>query len=874
MKASQPTPPKWAERFLCWYCRSTILEDLQGDLHEYFERNVKTKGVKRAQLIYILDVIKFFRIYTVRKPEFINLLIHWIMLGSYIKTSGRSIVRNKLFSGINIIGLAISMSVGLLVIALISDFHSYDNFHENKDRIYRVTTAHQHSSNPPMNLATSSVLAGKRIKESVTGVEKVTLMRRGFGGDAKVDETVIPLSGIWADDAFFSIFTFPLLQGNPAAALKDPYSIVLTETSARKLFGSQNALGQSVKFDSVNYIVTGVMKDIPKLSHMYFDLLVSFATVDLMKPDMDGGYMSWNNVYSNYTYILLPPDGDVNTVQASIDKISNAENKALEDQRIKLNLQPLGEIPLKAKFGNPIGPSMNGIALWVLGGLALVIIMSACFNYTNLSIARSLRRSREVGIRKVMGARKLHVLGQFVVEAVLIALLALLVSFGIFIILRSEFLSMEPKLQQMLSLELSPERVLQFVLLAVTVGLLAGIAPALFFARVNIIKVLKDVSSLQVFRHVNMRKTLIVVQYTFSLIFITTTIIGYNQYKGFISYDLGFSTENIVNIKLSGGVKGDLLVKELKELPEVTGISRSLMVTSLGSIHGMQVKYKNDSSSVWLNLIDENYLSLHQHKFLAGRNIHAIAEGAEESEVIVNEQLLKRFDIAKRDPAKALGEELMVDGKRLTIVGVVKDFNYGTLENTIEPLIMRYASIQNYGHINLRVQTEDWPATFVKLDAIWQKLDKVHPLEAKFYSDQIQEAYNQFSVMVKVFGFLAFLAVCIASMGLLGMVVFATETRLKEVSIRKVLGASEATLVYMLSKGFVMLLVVAACIALPATYFFFDKVVLVEFMYHAPIHISELVLGFFIVMLVALFMIGSQTLRAARANPADVLKSE
>ncbi len=874
MKPSQPTPPKWAERLLCWYCRPAILEDLQGDLHEYFERNVKDKGVKRARLIYILDVIKFFRIYTVRKPEFINLLIHWIMLGSYIKTSGRSIVRNKLFSGINIIGLAISMSVGLLVIALVSDFNSFDDFHEKKNQIYRVNTALQQNENPPFNLATSSVLAGKRIKESVTGIEKVTLMRRGFGGDAKVGESVIPLSGIWADETFFSIFTFPLAEGNAATALKDPYSLVLTETSARKLFGSGSALGQSVKFDTTNYIVTAVMKDIPKLSHMYFDVLVSFATVELAKPDFDGGFMSWNNVYSNYTYILLPEHVDVQTVQASIDKISNAENKALEDQRIKLNLQPLEEIPLTAKLGNPIGPSINGIALWILGGLAAVIIMSACFNYTNLSVARSLRRSREVGIRKVMGARKLHVLGQFVVEAVIIALLALLLSFVVFMLLRSEFLSMEPKLQEMLSLELSPRLILQFILLAITVGLLAGVPPAFFFARVNIIKVLKDISSLQVFRHVNMRKALVVIQYTFSLIFITTTIIGYNQYKGLISYDLGFSTENIVNIKLAGDVKGDLLVKELKELPEVTAISRSLMVTSLGNIHGMEVKYKNDSSGVWLNLIDENYLPLHQHKFLAGRNIHAIAEGAEESEVVVNEQFLKRFNIAKRDPVKALGEEIIADRKRLTIVGVVKDFNYGTLENTIEPLIMRYASIQHYGNINLRVQTEDWPATFEKLNAIWQKFDKVHPMEARFYSDQIQEAYSQFAVMVKVFGFLAFLAVCIASMGLLGMVVFTTETRLKEVSIRKVLGASEAGLVYLLSRGFLVLLVIAAGIALPATYFFFDKVVLVKFMYHNPMHMSELVLGFFIVMLLALVMIGSQTLRAARSNPAEVLKNE
>jgi putative ABC transport system permease protein len=228
-------PPRWAVRLLTWYCKPSLLEDLQGDLNEYFDRNLKAKGPARARLIYILDVLKFFRSYTVRKPEFFNLLIHWIMIGSYIKTSSRSIVRNKLFSAINIIGLAVSMSVGLLMIAFVTDLLSYDDFHEKKDRIYRVITLDQHQENPPGTLASSSVKAGKSIQESVTGVEQVTLLRRNFGGDATVGESVIPISGLWADASFFKIFDFPMLQGNPSTALKEPYSLVLTESTARKL---------------------------------------------------------------------------------------------------------------------------------------------------------------------------------------------------------------------------------------------------------------------------------------------------------------------------------------------------------------------------------------------------------------------------------------------------------------------------------------------------------------------------------------------------------------------------------------------------------------------------------------------------------------
>src|SRR5258706_4204164 len=428
MKEQRAYPPKWAQRFLVWYCKPELLEDLQGDLNEYFDRNVKSKGPLKARLTYIVDVFKFFRCYTVRKPKFIDLFIQWIMIRSYIKTSGRTIVRNKLFSTINIIGLSVSMSVGLLMIAFISDLLSYDDFHEKKNRIYRIVTTDQRQDRQLMTLASTSVKAGKRIQETLSGVEELTLLRNGFGGDAAVGETILPIRGLWADASFFNVFTFPLVQGNPANALKEPYSIVLTETSARKLFGNLDALGRSVKFDTVDYVVRGVMRDIPKLSHMGFEALVSFSTVELQKPEGDGPFLSWESIYSNYVYIVLPENGDPETVQTDLDNLSVTENAGIENRKIMLSLQPLKTIVLGKHYANPIGPALPVISAWVLGGLAFVVILSACFNYTNLSIARSLRRSREVGIRKVIGALKSHVMGQFIAESVIISLLALVFS--------------------------------------------------------------------------------------------------------------------------------------------------------------------------------------------------------------------------------------------------------------------------------------------------------------------------------------------------------------------------------------------------------------------------------------------------------------
>jgi ABC-type antimicrobial peptide transport system permease subunit len=509
-----------------------------------------------------------------------------------------------------------------------------------------------------------------------------------------------------------------------------------------------------------------------------------------------------------------------------------------------------------------------------MAGLALIIILSACFNYTNLSIARSLRRSREVGIRKVMGAVRAQVIGQFIAESVIISLLSLCIAFLIFLLLRVQFLSFHEQLERTFSLSLSPRLVFYFILLAIVVGVIAGLLPALFYAKVNAVQVLKNSSSLKVFRHLPLRKVLVVIQYTFSLIFITATVIGYHQYKSFLRFDLGFSTGHILNIKLQGN-KDDVFAKQLGELPLVKGISRSLIVSSLGSIYGSSMKYTDptDSAQVDLNYIDENYLPLHQYTFFAGRNFTPKQKDAPETETVVNEQLIRRFNIGHQIPEKAIGEVITIEGKKLTIVGVLKDFHYGTLESTIDPTAFRY-STKPGGYLNVKMGDGNLPATIAVIQGLWKKMDNVHPIDAKFYDDQIEEAYSQFSVMLKVIGFFALLAICISSLGLFGMVIYTMEKRVKEVSIRKILGASEGMLMYLLSKSFLFLLLISALISLPLTWLFFEKVILTKFAYHQPIQAGDLFAGLLLVAIIALGMIGVQTLKIVRANPARVLKNE
>src|SRR5688500_7391632 len=374
------------------------------------------------------------------------------MINSYIKTASRSILRHKLFSVINIAGLAVSMSVGLLMIVFITELLSYDSFHSKKDRIFRVISKDHNA----VELASASVRAGREIRQGISGVDDVTIIRREFGGDVMVGENTLPLSGLWADQSFLKIFDFTMLHGDGATALKEPYSIVLTETVARRLFRDENALGKSVRLDTAHYLVTGVMKDVPKLSHLRFESLASFSTLETMNSKADGEFKEWSSVYMSHVYVLTKENTKMESLLQNLSKLSERENAKLTTRKVSLSLQPLTQIAVGKTLSNQLGPQLPNLAIWILIGLAVVVILSACFNYTNLSIARSLRRSREVGIRKVIGALKSNIRGQFISEAVIISFLALVFSFIIFLFLRKQFLSLDPFIENLVSLELSP----------------------------------------------------------------------------------------------------------------------------------------------------------------------------------------------------------------------------------------------------------------------------------------------------------------------------------------------------------------------------------------------------------------------------------
>ena len=867
------SPPKIAIWLLRWYCRPRLLEDLEGDLNEYFERNVNSKGAFRAKLIYFLDVIKFCRSYMLKKPQQIEILSHFRLYKNYYKTSLRTIQHNKLFSAINIVGLSISMCVGLLLIAFYLEMASFDNFHENAERIFRVNSVLHESDGRPYNYASTSVLTNSKVKENVRGIEHVVNVHKGFNKDITYGDKTIPLRGFWADKDFFSVFSFEVIGGNPATALENPNSIVLTESSAIRIFNTTEVVGKVIRADTADFMITAIVKDIPMNSHVSFDMLGSFITLDTYMSTHSPEWLRWDNMWDHYVYVMLSEQRDLDDIQNELDRISSTENKSIRHRIINLYPEPLREIALTRNMSNSIGPTVDRSTFTTLGILAVIVILSACFNYTNLSLARALRRVREIGIRKSIGASRDQVFHQFICESVILSGFALVLAFFFFLFIRKEFISMDIRYQEMLTLEPTVKMVLWFLSLAVATGLFAGFIPAAFFSKLSPAIVLKDTSGLRLLKHINLRKVLIVFQYTLSIFFIVVVSIGFRQYRYSLTFDLGFNTDNILTIDLQRNSVPQV-IKELSEIPEVKEIASAGFVSSVGNRQSASLKYRDPKDSIWLsyNFIDESYIPLHKHRLLAGSNFSS--KGSTElakSQIIVNEHTLIWMNI--KDPQDAIGEEVTLEGIKYTIIGVIEDFHYERINYPIESFGFRYDP-SKFEVLNVRVESADILATMNKIESAWKKVDPIHPVQAKFYQERIENAYAKLSWIVRIVAFIAFLAISIASLGMLGMVVFVTETRTKEISVRKVLGASFSNLITLMSKSFIWLLVVSTAIAIPAGYYIMDKVIFGKLVYRAPISIVDAGLGAFVVIVIALLMIVWQTSNVARTNPASVLKNE
>ncbi len=872
MKDADNLVPIYFKKFFHWICHDDYIEELEGDLLENFIKNKENQGLKYARKQYRKEILFMIRPSVIKSfnlspSSYLNMAI----LGSHLKVATRNIRRHKIFSLLNISGLAIGMTVSLLIIALLSDLLKFDHFHSKKESIYRVITDANYDYNREDQLATSPQPLYKILTEDIPGIDQVTQIRRFFSADATANNKIIPLKGHLVDEKFLDIFSFPLLAGNPKTVLSDPYSLVITEKAAHKLFSNENPIGQIVKMGSFgNFKINGVLKDIPKNSHLQFEVLGSFSTLAALEKNelVSASLDKWGDIYSNYNYLLLNEYGDVSAVESTLNKLTTQHYAQLNSLSATFSLQSLLSIVPGPELSNKIGPTMTFIPLIILSVIAFLILISACFNYTNLSIARALKRSKEVGLRKVIGARKYQITLQFLIESVVISLISLGIAILLFQMIRPGFYRIIPRADQF-NLNLDPRVIVSFIIFAIFSGILAGVIPSLFLSRIKPVLVLKNMVSEKVNKRFTLRRVLITFQFTISIIFIVGASIVYKQYKFALNKDFGFDQENILNIELFD-TDYQLLKNEISKIPEVRNISFCSNIAGLGSTNSAWLKINDGADSLRSFFIatDHSYLKNHGMSLIAGEDFQPILNGQLQHAIIVNQAFLSKV---QWDAVHALDEIVSLNDELYRITGVVKEFNYTHLEEPIGPFFF-IPDAQYFNTANLKIASTDIAGTMSQLEDVWVNLQPNNSFTAAFLQEQLDNSYDFLKNAMTLFSFLAFLAISIACLGMLGMAMFSAETRAKEVSIRKIFGASIWQIFFSLSRRFYILLAIASFIAIPIVYLLFDQVILANFAFRVNIGPVELLSGLVIVLFLGLASIGSQTWRVAKVNPADTLR--
>jgi putative ABC transport system permease protein len=803
------------------------------------------------------------------------------MLKSILTTALRNIFRNRAFSLINIIGLSVSMSLALLVILLIREQYTYDNFHVDAERIYRVNTRALRVGGGTEDYASTPAPLARVIREDYSFADEVIRLNRRFGGDVVYGNVNVPLSGILVDPSFLTVFNFPLEKGNPATALKEPNSLILTPQAAERIFGKREAVGQTLTFGGYGeFVVTGVLKPFPSKTHFEFEVLGSSNAIPSFEKQgiMSASTDNWNDYYANYVYFKLKPGKDIAEVNRALQEIPKKHYAGLKletrDTGYEFFLTALSDLTPGPMMSNQMGTGMPDMLIVFLSVLVGLVMIMACFNYTNLMIAKSLTRAKEIGVRKVVGAQRFQVFLQFVGEAIVFSVICLAISYLMLQGLKPAF--MQLNMAREFAAELNEDYTLYglFLLFAVGIGVVAGLLPAGYLSAFKPAKVLKDTGNLKVYSRLTFRKILIVTQFSLSMVFIIVVLVIYQQVNFMVTTDYGINDKNIVNVRLQG-MEHQKLANEIKALPGVVSVGGVSHRLGTWADRSSDYKLKLDDEAFTMRdfIVDENYISNLNMVFLAGRNFDPAEQGVQEKHVILNEQALKNFNFA--DPVSAVGQAIYVnDSTMLQVIGVVKDFHFRPLSYQIGPIALRYNPRQ-LQFLSARIVPAQKEVVVASIESIWKKLDPVHPLEWKMMEDEIDEAYTQagFMDVLNIVGYISFVAVSLACLGILGMAMYSTKTRMKEIGVRKVMGASSQQITILLSKSFLILMVIAAIIGTPLGYFFGSQF-LDTYAYKIDITPLLILSGIFIVGFLGILTIASQTWKAASSNPVTSLRYE
>jgi putative ABC transport system permease protein len=803
------------------------------------------------------------------------------MLKNILVTSLRNFYRNRIFSLINLIGLSVSMSLAMLILMIIKEQFAFDNFHNDSDRIYRVNTSVLHPEWGNIDGASTPLAVGQVLQDEYSFSENIVRVNREFGGDATFNNVNVSLRGLLVDPSFLNVFNFPFQKGDPATALRAPNSLVLTKQTAEKIFGKTEPIGQIISMKGFGeFTITGVLQEFPSKTHFEFEMLCSMSSLPAFEKSksLSPTLENWSAYYNSYVYLKMKKGRSTTEVEQALAQIATKHGKNLKsegrDISYTFSLQPLNEITPGPELSGQMGRGMPAVMLVFLGVLAGVVLLMSVFNFTNLTIAKSLSRAREIGVRKIVGAKRQEVFMQFVGEAILFSLIALVFSYALLQFLKTGFLQLS--LNDHFSMSFTEDISLYFifVLFAIGVGILAGVLPASYLSAFKPLRVLKDVQNLKVYSRLTFRKILMVTQFTLSVIFVIAALVIYRQVNFMLTADYGIEQENNLSVDLRG-VPFERIANEIRNVPgviSVGGVSHKLGTFDDGSTD--YKKSKKDNAFVMRHfMVDDNYIDNLSLTFLAGDNFNALKQGRRETEIIINETALA--ELGFQFPGDAIGQTIYADDTlMLQIIGVVKDFHFRPMNNRIGPMAMRY-DISKIQYLNAKINPTQKESVIASINAVWKKYDPIHPLEYKMMDEEIDDAYQEGGMkdMVVMVGYTTFLIISLACLGMLGMAMYASQIRVKEVGIRKVMGASVTDVTLLLSKSFMILIGIAIVIGAPIS-FILGELFLQDFAY--KVEITPVLLGSSIAIIVGLGLltVWSQTIIVALSNPVKWLRHE
>jgi putative ABC transport system permease protein len=897
-KNSNITSPQWANRFLCWFLNPDYQEDIQGDLEEEYQKKVLTSKRWQANLFFIWQVVRLFRPAMMRKVKMQHSIQkEMTMIRNYLKIGMRQLWKYKSTSLIHILGLSVGLSAFILIALFVTDELKYDRHFTDADRIYRVTVKNfTQDGNISRHWAFASSGHAKRLEQDYASIEHAIRFFPWAFPNLRFQDNYLPQEQVvFTDDEVFKVFDFEFIQGNRDEALKDMFSLVLTRSSAEKVFGmdweNKDILGSTVQLSrgeqTAPFKVTAVLENMPEHQHFHFEYLAPIRFVAMIM-----GEDQMNNVGGNYnwmTYLKVSPGTDQSSLSSTINQefwdkyMGKMNNGANASDYYSFQFQRLLDIHLHSNLEGEIESNGSFQQLVIFGMVGILLLLVAIVNYMNLATSNYTRRLKEIGVRKTLGAFRSTLTRQFLFESLIITTMTLPLALG-FVWLVLPMLNQFTEKSMELNLLNNPEMVMGIVLLLILVGIAAGSYPSLFLSRVKTVAALKG-NQVTGNSRLNFRSTLVTFQYavTIGLIF---SLIVIERQMGFIrDTDPGYDRQSLLEIPLTAEMDQWRIFKnELLNHPNISSATYASRIPTgrLADSYGAAF-YQGDSLAPttfrlpFIN-VDEDFLETFNIRLIAGQDFNADQDMEQDS---------TGYYLINRTAAEALGfqnpEEIV--GKPLAygrwngqnewymgrIMGVTEDFHFESLHSEIVPMVMMKRLVPR--RLVAKIGNGDLPATLKYIEKTWNSMDVVNSLNYRFVDDLFEAQYQQekrLSTMIQVF---TVIAIFIAGLGLLGMVSFTIENRKKEIGIRKIMGASTSTLLLLINRRFLWLMGIGFITVMPVAYWLMNDW-LENFVYHHNIHLGIVIAPLISAALITFLVTSWLTFSAARMNPSDCLKDE